>query len=229
MDFGTSRCLNHASTRLRVASTIVFIAILHMAAGCSSKRPARVIAPSIGTRQTGIASWYGHPYHGRATASGEVYDMELDTAAHRRFVFGTWLRVDNLDNGKQTEVRVNDRGPFVRGRVIDLSQSAARRIEMIGPGTARVRLTVIAAPPGPRAARSKRWSVQVGSFRDAALAEALVTRLVRDGRHAERQPTPEGRSRVVVMTKAGQEESEPAARRLLEELRKEFPDAMLSQ
>ena len=200
-----------------------------MAAGCSSKRPARVIAPSIGTRQTGIASWYGHPYHGRATASGEVYDMELDTAAHRRFVFGTWLRVDNLDNGKQTEVRVNDRGPFVRGRVIDLSQSAARRIEMIGPGTARVRLTVIASPHGPRTARSKRWSVQVGSFRDAALAEALVTRLVRDGRHAERQPTPEGRSRVVVMTKAGQEESEPAARRLLEELRKEFPDAMLSQ
>ena len=214
---------------LRAALPVVLAAILLMASACSSKRPARVITPSIGARQRGIASWYGHPYHGRPTASGEIYDMERDTAAHRQYVFGTWLRVDNLDNGKRTEVRVNDRGPFVRGRVIDLSQSAARRIEMIGPGTARVRLTVIDAPREPRAARSKRWSVQVGSFRDATLADALVARLVRDGRHAERQPAAEGWSRVVVMAKAGEEESESSARRLLEELRKDFPDAVLSQ
>ncbi len=134
------------SKRLRAAFTIVLTAIPFLTQACSSKRPARVVTPSIGARQHGIASWYGHPYHGRATASGEIYDMERDTAAHRQYVFGTWLRVDNLDNGKRTEVRVNDRGPFVRGRVIDLSQSAARRIEMIGPGTASVRLTVIAAP-----------------------------------------------------------------------------------
>ena len=228
MDFSTSRRLRDDSKRLRAALTIVLTAIPLMAPACSSKRPARVIAPSIGARQRGIASWYGHPYHGRATASGEIYDMERDTAAHRQFIFGTWLRVDNLDNGKRTEVRVNDRGPFVRGRVIDLSQSAARRIEMIGPGTARVRLTVIAAPRASLAAHSKRWSVQVGSFREAALADALVARLLRDGRHAQRQSAPEGWSRVVVMA-AGEEESEPAARRLLEQLRKEFPEAVLSQ
>ena len=155
--------------------------------------------------------------------------MEVDTAAHQHFVFGTWLRVDNLDNGKRTTVRINDRGPFVRGRVIDLSQSAARRIEMIGPGTAKVRLTVIAPPPASTMpATSMRWSVQVGSFREAARADALVARLMREGRHAERQPAPDGWSRVVVMA-AGGRESEREARRLLEELRKEFPDAVLSR
>lgn len=94
-----------------------------------------------------MASWYGHPYHGRPTASGEIYDMERDTAAHRTFSFGTWVRVVNLSNGKHTEVRINDRGPFKRGRIIDLSRSAAREIDMIGPGTAKVRVTVIPARP----------------------------------------------------------------------------------
>ncbi len=117
---------------------------------CASRKPVRAITPSIGVRQTGMASWYGHPYHGRATASGEIYDMERDTAAHNKFAFGTWVRVDNLDNGKRTEVRINDRGPFKRGRIVDLSHAAARKIDMLGPGTAKVRLTVIAAPsPAP--------------------------------------------------------------------------------
>jgi rare lipoprotein A len=113
---------------------------------CATRKPVRAITPSIGARQTGIASWYGHPYHGRATASGEIYDMERATAAHKSFAFGTWVRVDNLDNGKRTEVRINDRGPFKRGRIVDLSRAAARKIDMIGPGTAKVRLTVIAPP-----------------------------------------------------------------------------------
>jgi rare lipoprotein A len=113
---------------------------------CATRKPPLAITPSIGARQTGIASWYGHPYHGRATASGEIYDMDRDTAAHQTFAFGTWVRVDNLDNGKRTEVRINDRGPFKRGRIVDLSRAAARKIDMIGPGTAKVRLTVIAPP-----------------------------------------------------------------------------------
>ncbi len=82
--------------------------------------------------------------------------MERDTAAHRSFSFGTWVRVKNLDNGKQTEVRINDRGPFKRGRIIDLSRSAARQIDMLGPGTAKVRLTVIGAPAKATTSRSAR-------------------------------------------------------------------------
>ena len=75
--------------------------------------------------QTGIASWYGYPYHGRQAADGEIYDMEKLTAAHRTLPFGTWVRVTNLANGKTVDVRITDRGPFVRGRIIDLSLSGA--------------------------------------------------------------------------------------------------------
>ena len=84
--------------------------------------------------------------NGKPTASGEIYDMDRSTAAHQRFVFGTRVRVENLENGKSTQVRINDRGPFKKGRIIDLSRSAARDIDMIGPGTARVRLVVLDVP-----------------------------------------------------------------------------------
>jgi rare lipoprotein A len=106
----------------------------------------------VGVSETGIASWYGHPYHGRPTASGEIYDMHEMTAAHRYFAFGTRVRVDNLDNGRSTEVRINDRGPFKKGRIIDLSRAAAEKVDMIGPGTARVRIRVI----GPQQVSTSR-------------------------------------------------------------------------
>jgi rare lipoprotein A len=93
-----------------------------------------------------VASWYGHPFHGRTTASGETYDMEAMTAAHRTLPFGTVVQVDNLDNGQRTRVRINDRGPFVRGRIIDLSRRAARELDMVGAGIARVRITILEAP-----------------------------------------------------------------------------------
>jgi rare lipoprotein A len=119
------------------------------AAGCGH-RSARVKLPAaparIGTSETGVASWYGIPYNGRRAASGEIYDMEKLTAAHRKLPFETWVEVTNLSNGKRVDVRINDRGPFARRRIIDLSQAAARDIDMLGPGTARVRLKVIAPP-----------------------------------------------------------------------------------
>ena len=93
--------------------------------------------------QEGVASWYGEPFHGRTTASGETYDMEAATAAHPTLPFGTRLRVENLDNGRTFTVRINDRGPFAKGRILDVSRRAARELGMIGPGTARVRITVI--------------------------------------------------------------------------------------
>ena len=191
--------------------------------GCSTRKPATVVTPSIGTRQTGIASWYGSPYHGRATASGEIYDMERDTAAHRRFAFGTWVRVNNLDNGRHTEVRINDRGPFKRGRIIDLSRAAARRVDMLGPGTARVRLTVIAAPRmSSSSSPPLRWGVQVASFRDAARANALAARLNGEGRRARVEENA-GWTRVVI---SGADESESEAQILLNQVRPAFASAV---
>jgi hypothetical protein len=105
----------------------------------------------LGYEQRGIASWYGPPYHGRATASGEIYDMERLTAAHPRLPFGVTTRVENLKNGKHVDVKINDRGPFVKGRIIDVSKAAARQIDLLGPGITEVRIKVIAAPASVRA------------------------------------------------------------------------------
>ncbi|HKK25703.1 MAG TPA: septal ring lytic transglycosylase RlpA family protein [Gracilimonas sp.] len=98
--------------------------------------------------QTGIASWYGQDYHGSQTANGEIYDMESMTAAHKRLPFNTVVGVKNLENGKNTIVRINNRGPFVEGRVIDLSRKAAREIGIITDGLADVDLYLIKKGPG---------------------------------------------------------------------------------
>jgi rare lipoprotein A len=123
--------------------------------------------------ETGIASWYGYPYHGRRAANGEVYDMEQMTAAHRTLPFETMVRVVNLTNEQTCEVRITDRGPFIDGRIIDLSHAAAQAIGMIGPGTAQVRMEVISMPPPKTGA----YAVQVGAFRDKASAERMRARM----------------------------------------------------
>ncbi len=93
--------------------------------------------------QVGIASWYGKKFHGKQTASGEKFDMHKLTAAHRSLPFGTKVKVKNLDNGKKVVVRINDRGPFKKGRIIDLSYAAAKKIGMIKAGCARVKIRVV--------------------------------------------------------------------------------------
>ncbi|MFN7925647.1 MAG: septal ring lytic transglycosylase RlpA family protein [Bryobacteraceae bacterium] len=133
---------------MRTRNFRIFALIVIALASSCSKRSAKIFSPKIGAKQTGIASWYGERYQGRATASGERFDMNLHTAAHRKYAFGTWVRVENLDNGNVTEVRINDRGPFKRGRIIDLSRAAAGSIDMLRAGTARVRIIVIPAPVG---------------------------------------------------------------------------------
>src|SRR5437016_8973146 len=115
--------------------------------GCGGKKRVPAAAARLGSTESGVASWYGHPYHGRRAANGEIYDMEKMTAAHRTLPFGTWVLVTNLGNSKTVEVRITDRGPFIDGRIIDLSHAAARAIDLIGPGTARVRVEIISAPP----------------------------------------------------------------------------------
>jgi rare lipoprotein A len=115
--------------------------------GCAKKTSAHVpssVKPApIGETETGIASWYGVPYNGRRSANGEVYDMEKFTAAHRTLPFDTWVEVTNLENKKRIDVRITDRGPFVKGRIIDLSLAAAREIDMVIAGTVRVKIKVI--------------------------------------------------------------------------------------
>ena len=99
--------------------------------------------PSI-TEEHGIASWYGPGFAGRLTANGEVFDPSQLTAAHKELPFNTLVTVHNLENGRSVVVRINDRGPYIGGRIIDLSKSAAQAIDMIGPGTAKVTVQILA-------------------------------------------------------------------------------------
>jgi peptidoglycan lytic transglycosylase len=107
--------------------------------------PPRPPGPDAGAfEQTGVASWYGRHHHGKRTASGEAYDMNGLTAAHRTLPLGTRVRVTNLDNGRSVDVRINDRGPFAGNRLIDLSYAAARRLGAVGAGLFRVGLKTLA-------------------------------------------------------------------------------------
>ncbi len=139
--------------------------------------PARPAIPGIpGAGEVGLASWYGQDFHGRRTSSGDVYDMYQLTAAHRELPLGTWIMVVNLENGRSVELRVNDRGPFVADRIVDVSYAAGRLLGMIGPGVARVRLTVTRpaiAPGGVPLGRAARFAVQVGSFISLENARAV--------------------------------------------------------
>jgi len=140
---------------------------------CSSGRKAQDAGP--GFHERGIASWYGPGFHGKRTANGEVYDMDTMTAAHKQLPFDSIVEVRNLDNGKKTQVRINDRGPFVRGRIIDLSRAAAKDIGMLGPGTAKVEIRVLKSKAIQET--KKRYLVQAGAFRDRENARDLQRRL----------------------------------------------------
>lgn len=181
---------NKASDRRNVFSWPVALVGLSVmiAAGCAHRNytahaPAQPPSPSSVERQPaipgeyveeGVASWYGVPFDGHRTSDGEIYHMRQLTAAHRTLPFGSIVRVTNLDNGKQTEVRINDRGPFVANRVIDLSLSAAQAIGMVGPGTAKVRLEIVEGPPNPQPGF---FGVQVGAFETQDSAERLRRQL----------------------------------------------------
>lgn len=114
-----------------------------------------ILASADGYREKGQASWYGEPFHGRQTASGEVYDMNQISAAHKTLPLHTWVEVKNLDNNKSLVLRINDRGPFVRGRIIDLSKAAALEMGMLGNGLAKVTVTAISADKASRLSGAK--------------------------------------------------------------------------
>ena len=146
------------------------------------------------------ASYYAEKYHGRKTANGETFNMYAMTCAHKTLPFGTVLRVTNLSNNKAVDVRVNDRGPFVKGREIDLSKGAAQKIGMIKTGTANVRIEIVSGGNAPAAVASAKtaknpvaataqkgtsvseyWDVQVGSFSSQENANRLAQGLLKEG------------------------------------------------
>jgi rare lipoprotein A len=154
---------------------VIFLA-LALSSGCAPFRREPVPPRAKGV-EVGLASWYGNPFHGRRTASGAVYDMYQLTAAHKTLPLGTAAMVTHVDNGKSVLVTINDRGPFVRGRIIDLSYAAAQALGMVEEGVAKVRVEVVdkkVAPPSPP---EGPFTIQVGAFSDRANAVRLVAEL----------------------------------------------------
>jgi len=147
------------------------------------------IASASGFMQTGIASWYGSKFHGRKTSNGEIYNMYAMTAAHKTLPMNTWVSVHNLKNNRKIVVRINDRGPFIRGRIIDLSYTGAKRIGIVDSGTVKVRITAL----GQATSYSKKtnnpvsfkpvnywkgnFTVQVGAFQVKANAVKYKSKL----------------------------------------------------
>ncbi len=132
--------------------------------------------------QKGIASWYGEKFHGRKTACGEIYNMHAMTAAHKTLPLQTWVKVQNLENNKEITVRINDRGPFVKGRIIDLSFTGAKKLGITEKGTAFVKITVLGRLKNPTAQKKEylpvncykgNFSIQVGAFQVRSNAENL--------------------------------------------------------
>jgi len=182
-------------------------------------------APQGGSTESGVASWYGYPYHGRFSASGEVYDMDDLTAAHPTLPFNTLVRVVNLANDKSIRVRITDRGPFKDGRIIDLSRAAARSIGLIQNGTAQVRLEVIgafdaglpvlaAAAPPPNSPVT--FAVQTGAFRNPGNAERCFG-LMKSRYHSARLVPPDEDSgiwRVLVGSETAREGADALSARI---------------
>ena len=207
---------------MRGALAIGLIALI--LAGCAHKQRVQNL-PSppgqvpVGYSETGLASWYGNPYHGRRAANGEIYDMEQMTAAHRTLPFNTWVRVQNLENHRTAEVRITDRGPFVDGRVIDVSRAAARSLQFLGPGTARVRFEVVRLPA---TAAPASFAVQVGAFQDRRNAERIRRSMAKRYGLAQlclREGSPR-LWRVLV----GSEATENAAAELATRIRRDSPE-----
>jgi len=167
---------------LQVSIIVVFGILVLTGCGMSKETLDADYASTENARaiENGVSSWYGPNFHGKLTANGEIYDMDGITAAHRTLPFDTILLVENLDNGKTVQVRVNDRGPYAKNRIIDLSRGAAERIDMIGPGTARVRLYLLEGDlENSRVTDLKvpTYTVQLGSYKDVQQAELQVQKI----------------------------------------------------
>jgi len=183
---------------------LLLAALLLFTTACATKQAPTPVTPSkkprpykvlgkwyqplgsaYGYDEVGIASWYGPKFHGKLTASGETYNMHAMTAAHKTLPLGTMVKVKHLGNGKEVTLKINDRGPFVGKRIIDLSNKAAHAIGMVGTGTAKVRVTALTGKgkPSGKALTRGIFSVQVGSFGNPTNADQYAAKLA--GRYKE--------------------------------------------
>ena len=194
------------NSRYILLSFLAVSSLLFFCFGCSKSKPTPAVAEypkpykvlgkwyqpipdSQGFSQRGKASWYGRKFHGRKTANGETYNMYAITAAHKTLPLGTYVRVKHLKNNREIDVRINDRGPFVRGRIIDLSYTAAKKLGIVGPGTAPVQITALGTPVRSTAKKDSTrfyvptdyykgdFTVQIGAFTDRNNAGRLKQQL----------------------------------------------------
>ena len=214
--------------RGRVRRLAFLVCVLVLLAACGHKN-VQVKTPQPGSVSSkdleGLASYYAEPYHGRRTASGEIFDTYQGmTAAHRTLPFDTLVRVTNKQNGRQVDVRINDRGPWVDGRVIDLSLRAARQIDLVRTGVAPVKLRVLreeefAKATTPAPSSRPLFGVQVGAFENQHTAEDLKRKLEKKYSHVTIQTFTAGKT--LYRVRIGREPDIQSAEKLASQLRKE--------
>ncbi len=208
---------------MRRLTLLIFALLLLNACGHKKVQVQVPQLPRVSSSELeGLASYYAEPYHGRRTASGEIFDSYQGlTAAHRTLPFNTVVRVTNKTNGREVDVRVNDRGPFVDGRVIDLSLRAAREIDLVRTGTAPVKIKVLKATEVLPTSASSRplYAVQVGAFENPRAAEDLKRQLERKYPDVTVQ-TLSG-EKTVYRVRIGREPDIQTANRLASQLRKQ--------
>ncbi len=233
---------------MKLTRRFLLLFVTVMLAGCASEyvytggtrgsRPYTVLGKTYYPLQsannyseTGVASWYGPKFHGKQTASGERYDQYKMTAAHKTLPLGTTVRVTNLENNRSVVVRVNDRGPFVDDRIIDLSRAAASHLDMIGNGTARVRVESIGnTTPSTVDVQSGVHSsgnvyIQVGSFGEISNAQNLSAQVTRDGYNNRVHKLPSGLNAVQIGPFANRDAATPTLNRL----RSVYPGAFFAE
>jgi rare lipoprotein A len=205
----TDRLADYTGVRTLTARLVVLGSVAGLLAACAGPRvPLRPAPVALGTEERGLASWYGHPYHGRRTSSGEIYDMNAMTAAHRSLPFGTWVHVENLDSGQTARVRVNDRGPFVEGRILDVSRAAGVALGAVARGVIPVRVRVVAPPED--VVMEPAFTVQVGAFTEESAAADVQQTLAESGFESD-VVRAEERGRVVYRVRTGRFSTRPEA------------------
>ncbi|MGL1861730.1 MAG: septal ring lytic transglycosylase RlpA family protein [Pseudodesulfovibrio sp.] len=186
---------------------------------------------AAGYDEVGRASWYGKDFHGKKTANGYIYNMYGVSAAHKTLPLGTQVRVTNLENGRSVVLMINDRGPFVHGRVLDLSFGAAQKLGTVERGVAKVRITAIGSLPTAKTASKasapttaiKYYHVRVGAFSDRENAERTHRRLVASGYTDANIRTVNRNGRKLHIVQAGSFTSRDKAEQIMERLKPDFP------
>jgi rare lipoprotein A len=189
------------------------------------------LATAAGYDEVGYASWYGEDFHGKPTANGQTYDMYGVSAAHKTLPLGTKVRVTNLVNNRSVILVINDRGPFVRGRVLDLSYGAARKLGTVELGVARVRIAALETEPAPKTQYAtsaiRYYHVRVGAFAIRSNADSVYQQLVASGYTEARITSVERDGRLLHVVQAGSFVSRDKAEEVLDQLKSAFPSSYI--